>query len=104
MATPLEVLAEPRRQHILRLVWDGELAAGEIAARMDVSFGATSQHLRVLREAGLVSVRQEGRRRYYRARPEGLGPLRAYLEQLWRGHLDDLRAAAEAAPDGNEDR
>jgi DNA-binding transcriptional ArsR family regulator len=97
VATPFQLLAEPRRQEILRLVWDRELAAGEIAGRLDVTFGATSQHLRVLREADLVTVRQEGRRRYYRARPERLGPLRAYLEQLWHGHLDDLRRAAERA-------
>jgi DNA-binding transcriptional ArsR family regulator len=97
MATPFQLLAEPRRQEILRLVWDRELAAGEIAGHLDVTFGATSQHLRVLREADLVTVRQEGRRRYYRARPERLGPLRAYLEQLWQDHLDELRRAAERA-------
>jgi DNA-binding transcriptional ArsR family regulator len=104
MATAFQILAEPRRQEILRLVWDRELAAGQIADRLDVTFGATSQHLRVLREADLVSVRQEGRHRYYRARPERLGPLRAYLEQLWQTHLDDLRVAAEAAEQLEQER
>jgi DNA-binding transcriptional ArsR family regulator len=96
MPLPLEAAAEPRRREILRLVWDRELAAGEIAALMPVTFGAVSQHLRVLREAGLVSRRREGRHRYYRARREALGPLGACLEALWRGHLDRLADLAEA--------
>jgi DNA-binding transcriptional ArsR family regulator len=93
--TALRALAEPRRQEILRLVLDDELAAGEIAARVDVTFGAVSQHLRVLRDAGLVAVRRDGRHRYYSAGPAATGPLRDYLEQLWRGHLDQLRTLAE---------
>jgi len=93
--TALRALAEPRRQEILRLVWDRELAAGAIAAQVDVTFGAVSQHLRVLRDAGLVTVRREGRHRYYTADQEGAGPLRDYLEQLWHGHLDRLRTLAE---------
>lgn len=92
----LEALAQPRRRHILRLVWGRERGAGEIAGHFDVTFGAVSQHLRVLREAGLVTVRREGRRRIYRARRDALGPLGDYLESLWGGHLAALKDAAEA--------
>jgi DNA-binding transcriptional ArsR family regulator len=86
----LQVVAEPRRREILRLVWADELAAGDIAARFDVSFGAVSQHLAVLREAGFVSVRRDGRSRLYRADLEGLGPLRQVLERMWGASLDKL--------------
>jgi DNA-binding transcriptional ArsR family regulator len=91
----LRAVSEPRRRAILRLVWDRERPAGDIAARFDVTFGAVSQHLRVLEGAGLVSVRRDGRRRLYRARPEQLGPLRAVLEDLWRSGLEELRDLAE---------
>ena len=86
----LQVVAEPRRREILRLVWSEELAAGDIAARFDVSFGAISQHLAVLREAGFVSVRRAGRSRLYRVDLEGLGPLRPVLEKMWGTSLDRL--------------
>jgi DNA-binding transcriptional ArsR family regulator len=86
----LQVVAEPRRRAILHLVWDRELAAGEIAARFDVSFAATSQHLAVLRKAGFVSVRRDGRSRLYRADRKALGPLRATLEKMWATSLDRL--------------
>jgi len=77
------------------MVWDEERGAGEIAAEFDVTFGAVSQHLRVLREAGLVAVRKDGRRRFYRARRECMGPLRELLEEMWSGRLDALRVMAE---------
>ena len=86
----LQVVAEPRRREILRLVWDRELAAGDIAARFDVSFPAVSQHLTVLREAGFVSVRRHGRTRLYRADRKSLGPLRPMLEKMWGESLDRL--------------
>lgn len=86
----LQVVAEPRRREILRLVWDRELAAGEIAARFDVSFPAVSQHLGVLRNAGVVSIRRDGRTRFYRADRKALGPLRPLLEQMWASSLDRL--------------
>ena len=73
----LQVIAEPRRQKILRLVWSKELAAGQIADHFDVTFGAVSQHLAVLRRAGFVSVRKDGNLRYYTADREALGPLRS---------------------------
>ena len=85
----LRAVSEPRRQQILRLVWDRERPAGEIAASFDVTFGAVSQHLRVLHDAGLVTVRRDGRRRLYQARREHLGPLRDVLEDLWRSGLEE---------------
>jgi DNA-binding transcriptional ArsR family regulator len=91
----LQVVAEPRRRAILHLVWDRELAAGDIAARFDVSFPAVSQHLGVLREAGFVSVRSEGRTRLYRADRKALGPLRPMLEKMWNENLDRLVALIE---------
>jgi DNA-binding transcriptional ArsR family regulator len=91
----LQVVAEPRRREILRLVWDRELAAGDIAARFDVSFAAVSQHLGVLRAAGFVSTRHEGRKRFYRADRAALGPLRSTLESMWSSSLDRLVAVIE---------
>lgn len=95
MPAALDLIAEPRRREILRLVWRRERAAGEIASRLPVTFGAVSQHLRVLRESGLVTVRKEGRRRLYRARPEALGPFAAALEAMWAEGLGRLRDLAE---------
>ena len=95
MDDALRAIAEPRRRAILRLVTDDELAAGEIAAHFDVSRPAISQHLTVLRGAGLVSERREGTRRLYRARPEGLADLRSYLEDLWASSLDLARRLVE---------
>jgi DNA-binding transcriptional ArsR family regulator len=86
---------EPRRREILRLVTSAELSVGEIARKFDVSRPAISQHLRVLREAGLVIERRHGTRRLYRARPETLAELRAYLEEFWDESLRSLKAAAE---------
>jgi DNA-binding transcriptional ArsR family regulator len=88
-------LAEPRRREILRLVTGRELAAGEIARRFEVSRPAISQHLRVLKEAGLVSDRRDGTRRFYRARPEAVAELRVWLEAFWDEGLRSLKATAE---------
>ncbi|MCD9876411.1 ArsR/SmtB family transcription factor [Streptomyces guryensis] len=93
----VQVVAEPRRREILRLVWDEERSAGEIADRFDVTFGAVSQHLRVLRDAGLVTLRQDGKKRFYRADREALGPLAAYLQSMWADRLDTLAELSEAA-------
>ena len=97
MEAALQAIAEPRRREILRIVWRSELPAGEIARRFEgqVTRPAISQHLRVLLDAGLVSERRDGARRLYRARPEGLAELRAYLEDLWDTGLERLKAAAE---------
>lgn len=91
-----QAVAAPRRQEILRLVWREERTAGEIHRSLgDVTFGAISQHLRVLREAGLVTQRGDGRTRVYAARKEELGPLRDWLEQMWASSLYRLKIRAE---------
>jgi len=96
MNAALVALATPRRREILRLVWEDERSAGAIhAALPDVTFGAVSQHLRVLFDAGLVFRRAEGRGRYYRARRRALGPFRSALEAQWAGALDRLKLLAE---------
>ncbi len=93
----LQAASDPTRQRILQLVWNRELAAGEIAGQFPVTFGAISQHLHVLRDAGLVEQRKAGRQRFYRARKETMGPLAAYFEQVWGMHLELLKEAAEKA-------
>lgn len=93
---PLTVVAEPRRREILGLIWDHELPAGRIASHFDVTFGAVSQHLGILRDAGFVRVRQEGNRRFYSADKEALGPLGPVLEAMWADTLDRLVEAIEA--------
>jgi DNA-binding transcriptional ArsR family regulator len=92
----LSALATPRRREILRLVWHEERTAGEIHRSLgDVTFGAVSQHLRVLAESGLVKGRRDGRRRLYRARKDDLGPFRAWLESTWDSALYRLKLRAE---------
>ena len=91
----LAALAEPRRRQILIELGGGELSAGEIAARFDVTRPAISQHLAVLRHAGLVAERRQGTRRLYRTRREGLEPLRDWVDGFWAGSLDALKAAVE---------
>jgi DNA-binding transcriptional ArsR family regulator len=95
MEAALRAIAEPRRRRILQLVRDDELSAGEIAAQFDISRPAVSQHVNVLKEAGLVSERRNGTKRLYRARPEGLAQLKAFLEEFWDQRLDALKAEAE---------
>ncbi len=90
-----KALAEPRRRAILELVRDGELPAGDIAARFDVSRPAISQHLAVLRDAGLVIERREGTRRLYRADPDGLLGLKRFVDRFWATGLERLKDVAE---------
>ena len=92
----LRALAEPRRRAILKLVSNGELAAGEIAANFDITRTAISQHLTVLKDAGLLVERREGTRRLYRARPEGLAALRGLLEGMWASSLEVARHLVES--------
>ena len=101
---PLKIVAAERRRRILQLVWDRELAAGEIAAQFDVSWPAISQHLTILKEAGYVRERREGTSRLYRADKEALGALRAVVEAHWTDRLGRLKDAVEAEnPRGADD-
>ena len=95
----LRVVGEPTRREILRLVWEDELPAGEIAERFDVTFGAVSQHLGVLRQAGFVTIRVAGNKRFYRADRAAIGPLALALEAMWSASLDRLAAAVEVDPE-----
>lgn len=88
-------LAEPRRRAILHLVAKDELPAGDIAARFDVTRPAVSQHLQILKAAGLVTERRDGVRRLYRASSGGLRELRGYLDELWAGSLDTAKGLVE---------
>jgi len=92
----LKALAEPRRRAILRLVSNEELPAGRIAQEFEVTRSAVSQHLQVLKDAGLVTERREGTKRLYRARKEGLAELRDFLDIMWAESLDLARQIAEA--------
>jgi DNA-binding transcriptional ArsR family regulator len=96
MDAVLGAIAEPNRRAILQLVGQHEMAAGEIAAQFAVTRPAVSQHLTVLKDAGLLVERREGTRRLYRLRPEGLAELRAFLTELWPNALERFKAAAEA--------
>jgi DNA-binding transcriptional ArsR family regulator len=91
----ITAIAHPTRRAILQLVLDGERPAGEIASRFSVTGPAISQHLRVLREAGLIVERRDGTRRLYRARTAGLDALRRELEVFWTSRLDRLKAYVE---------
>lgn len=92
----LRAIAEPRRLAILELVAHQELAAGEIATHFEVTRTAVSQHLTVLKDAGLLAERRDGTRRLYRARPEALDGLRQRLESMWSSALDVARTVIEA--------
>jgi DNA-binding transcriptional ArsR family regulator len=92
----LKALAEPRRQQILRLVRATPRSVGEIAEQIDITQQAVSQHLQVLKDAGLVAVRQHGTRRLYAIRPDGLESLDRFLTELWPAGLQRLKAAVEA--------
>ena len=105
MDEALRALAEPRRRAILRLVAHSELAAGEIAGYFEVTRPAVSQHLTVLKNAGLLTERKVATRRLYRARPEGLAGLRQFLDQMWASSLEVARDLVEADRSaGTDDR
>ena len=92
----LKAIAEPTRQAILRLVWDQERPAGEIATHFEISRPAVSKHLRVLREADLVKERPCGTQRLYRARREPLEEARRVLESFWDHSLTTIKRSAES--------
>ncbi len=95
-----QALAEPRRREILRLVRDRPRSVNEIAEQFDVTQQAISQHLKVLKDAGLVAVRPQGQRRLYVVRPEGLAALRDFLAEFWPDSLQRLKQAVESADGG----
>jgi DNA-binding transcriptional ArsR family regulator len=97
----LQVIAEPKRRKILALVWDTQLSATQIADQFDVTFGAISQHLGVLREAGFVTVERDGNRRLYQADKGALGPFRKILEAMWVDTLQRLADVIEANEDSD---
>jgi len=95
MQAAIEAISHPSRRAMLRLVLDRELPVGELAKRLGVSQPAASQHLKVLRDAGLVRGRVDGRRRLYQVDFEGLRRFRAELDDLWGPALLALKDAAE---------
>lgn len=93
-------LADPTRRRIVDLLADGERDAGSIAAGFDISKPAISRHLRVLREGGIIQVRQQAQRRIYSLRPDGLREIDRWLSRyrsFWSERLDDLEAAVKEA-------
>jgi DNA-binding transcriptional ArsR family regulator len=96
MQAAIDAIAHPGRRAMLRLVLDRELPVSELAERIGLSQPATSQHLKVLRDAGLVRGRVDGRRRLYRVDLEGLERLRRELDAYWGPALAGLKEAAEA--------
>jgi DNA-binding transcriptional ArsR family regulator len=91
----LAALADPTRRLVFERLRQGPQPVGRLAERLPVSRPAVSQHLKVLKEAGLVTEEQDGTRRIYRIDPHGLAQLRAWLDQFWDGALDAFRAEAE---------
>ncbi len=97
----LEALADPTRRRVFERLRAGPSPVGRLAQGLPVSRPAVSQHLKVLKEAGLVREEQDGTRRIYRIDPRGLGGLRAWLDQFWESALDAFKAEAEQS--GKED-
>ena len=92
----ISALADPTRRAVLEKLKDGPSPVGEIARGLPVTRPAVSQHLKVLKDAGLVGDRSVGNRRIYYIDPKGLGAMRAWLDQFWETALDGFKAAAEA--------
>ncbi|MZF88889.1 metalloregulator ArsR/SmtB family transcription factor [Streptomyces sp. SID5643] len=107
MSLPFEVLADPTRRRILGLLLGRPRLVGEVARELEMSQPRVSKHLRVLREAGLVTVRPEAQRRWYELRPEPLADLDAWLapyRRLWTERLDALERHLETMPDAPEEQ
>src|SRR3954464_2150015 len=103
VAAAMTALGDPTRRAIFEGLVAGPRAVGELARDLPVSRPAVSQHLKVLKEAGLVSDRQEGTRRLYQADPQALADLRAYFDSFWDQSLAAFRTAAEQ-PEDRDDR
>lgn len=95
-------LADPRRREILRLVRDQPLSVNEIAEQFDITQQAISQHLKVLKDVGLVVDRREGTKRLYQVDPAGLGILRSYLDGFWERALTAFAQATEEHDDPDD--
>jgi len=93
--TPLEALGDATRRAVFELLREGPRAVGDLARELPVSRPAVSQHLRVLKEAGLVTERRNGTKRLYRIDPGGVEALRAYFEAFWTEALASFKAAAD---------
>jgi DNA-binding transcriptional ArsR family regulator len=91
----LRALADPNRRAIIRLIQEGELPAGQIATHFTLTQQAVSQHLMVLKKAGLLDERRDGTRRLYRFRPAALEPVRAVLDEFWPDALERLKRVVE---------
>jgi DNA-binding transcriptional ArsR family regulator len=100
---PIRALAEPKRRAILELIARDELSAGEIAQHFEVTRPAVSQHLTILKSAGLIAERRDGTRRLYRVEPGGISELRHFVENLWSSVLDTARRLVEAEAGTAED-
>lgn len=94
----LTALADPTRRRVFESLRAGPLPVGALASRLPVSRPAVSQHLKVLSDAGLVTMQAQGTRRLYAIRPEGLAALRAWLDQFWDDTLSRFAAATESPP------
>ncbi|KAB2344702.1 ArsR/SmtB family transcription factor [Actinomadura rudentiformis] len=106
MASTFEVLAEPRRREILDLLRDGERLVGDLVERLALAQPTVSKHLKVLRGAGLVEVRQDAQRRWYRLCPEPLAEVDAWLapyRRMWTHSLDALERHLDTMPDDIEE-
>ena len=104
-AKAFAALSDPTRREVFERLADGPRAVGELARGLPVSRPAVSQHLRVLKEAGLVTDRADGTRRVYQIDPEGLGQMRAWLDRFWGVALDAFAAEAERQErEGDKDR
>lgn len=90
-----EAVAQPKRREIMRLLAGGELSAGEVASHFAVTQPAISQHLKVLRESGLINERRDGTKRMYSVRPEGLADLHGFLAEVLPGRLERIKQLAE---------
>ena len=99
-ARVFDAMGDPTRRQVLELLRDGERAVVDLAAALPVSRPAVSQHLRVLKEAGLVTERRDGTRHLYRVDPEGLAILRTYPERMWDDSLAAFKATAEQDGEG----
>ncbi len=104
MASAFEALAEPRRREIIDLLRSGERPVGELVGRLGLAQPTVSKHLKVLRQTGLVEVRRDAQRRWYRLRPEPLAEIDAWLapyRRLWESSLDALERHLDQMPQAN---